>query len=342
MHKFEKDINKFIKSFTASVIAFLFVIVFVFNSQCTGEENAFKLFPPDSSKIKNTHATLNGHKFIINSAIGSPFIETYLQNRLGAGQTVDFRIPPVTIDTQNVVQLRGDLVYTTIGVDYQQEIKDWMAFNIGFTLFGRLGTQTGALISQGVNVTTEFELGWLFKLYQSRKFALSGSLDLINTNYTLVDLQSFVENAIDSGAIVQSNKLVNNVPIVKAGGTLTCAYAFNRVFGFTGNFNLHYGESADRQSEDIWYVEYGGAFDADLMPTKNIPIGFLLGFYHNNIPIANEEIVNQPNNLLAQINYTGKPDLNLGLEISYLSYRPSDFSNNIKFINMSMNFRYFF
>ncbi|HAY34615.1 MAG TPA: hypothetical protein DCY06_10825, partial [Bacteroidetes bacterium] len=251
-------------------------------------------------------------------------------------------IPTIKIDTLEVIQLRGDLIYTNLDIEYQQMIKDWMAFRVKLLIAGKLGTKPGALISEGVNAASGYELGWMFKLYQNDEFALSGSIDLFNKSYTIIDLNSFIQGVIDSGKITPSNRLVKSYSTVRAGGALKFAYAFNRTFGFIGNFNAQFGESIDVTDIDKWYFEYGGIFDADLLPVQNVPIGFSLGFYHNSLPLTSEQIQSEPNNILLGINYTGKQDLNLGLEINYQTYKPLDFEDNIKFVNMSLNMRYFF
>ncbi len=312
------------------------IIIVIFNQTSAGKF----YFPPNDSLYE--HETLNGHKFIVNSNIGTPFIQTFLQSRLGAGQTVNLKIPAIAIDSQEVVQLRGDLIYTNLDIEYQQMIKDWMAFKIKFLIAGKLGTKPGALISEGVNAAAGYELGWLFKLYQNKELALSGSLDLFNRSYTVIDLHRFIQGIIDSGKITPSNKLVRSITTVRAGGSLRFAYAFNRTFGFIGNVNAQFGESVDLSDIDKWYFEYGGIFDADLLPVQNVPIGFSLGFYHNSLPLTSEQIQSEPNNILLGINYTGKKDLNLGLEINYQTYKPLNFEDKIKFVNMSLNMRYFF
>jgi len=275
---------------------------------------------------------------MINSVIGSPFIETYLDTRLGGGQTVKFEIQPITIDSQKVLQLNGNLVYTLLDIKYQQKIKDWMAFNGRVSVQGRLGAELGALLTEGINIGTGFNFGWLFKLYQSKDFALSGSLDVFNNSYTAVNLRKFIQGVIDSGKIVPSNKLVYEIPLLKAGSALTCAYAFNKTFGLTANFTAQYGDAATTTSESKWYINYGAVFDADLLPKQNVPIGFMLGFFHNTLLIPTDEVVTQPNNLLFQINYTGKQDLNLGLEMNYQVYKPVDFDESISIVNVALNF----
>lgn len=298
------------------------------------------LFPPDDSL--NNSQSLNGHRFIINNQIGSPFIQTYIQMLIGASQTVNLNVPVITINSEKVAEIQGEIVYTIIDLEYQQAIRDWMAFRAKVVITVNSGTETGALISEGVNLSNGYELSWLFKLYRNKRFALSGSLELLNRSYTVVNLKTFIQGVLDSGRIVKSNNLVNTVPSTRAGGSLKFCYAFNPTFGFGGNINLLYGESIDRTAKSQAFFDYGGAFDANLLPKLKIPIGILAGFYHNAISATTEQVTSDLNSILFQINYTGKEDLNLGLEVNYRFYQPSDFDEKIKLMNLSLNLRYFF
>lgn len=299
--------------------------------------------PSDSVKGRvYEHTSLKGHKFIINSNIGSPFIETFIENRIGAGQTIDLDIPTIRLSGGEVVQLKGELLFTALNFEYQQKIKDWMAFNASILVSGRLGTKAGSLISEGVNVITGYQFGWLFKVYKNKETMLSATLDVTNNSVTLVDLNKFVQGIIDSGKITKDNQLVKEIPALRAGGGLRGSYAFNRTFGFTGFANLRNGESADRENSNRWFFNFGLAFDADLMPKQKVPIGFLLGFYSLDFAGAADALENDPKNFIFQINYTGKDDLNLGLEVNYQTYKPVNYDRNINFVNMVLGLKYFF
>jgi len=99
-------------------------------------------------------ATLGNHKFIQNSKLGPPFTNTFYKTLLGVGQTVSLQIPPVVFNGEPTFQLQGDLVFTSLDIEYQQQIRDWMAFYGEIELIGNTGTKTGALISQGLNLIT--------------------------------------------------------------------------------------------------------------------------------------------------------------------------------------------
>ena len=338
----------------------VFLVFVSLSSDSFSSESIFNGFWGDSLKIKEISnskisidgvsierptdkpLTLKGHKFLINSNLESPFIESYIQTNMGVAQTVDIEIPPIVIDSQEVVQLKGELFYTNLKLEFQQAIRDWMAFRVNFGIFGRAGTEGGTLLSQGVNLSIGYELGWLFNLYRSKDFLLSGSLNVYNNSITLIDIKDFAQEIIDSGRITASNKFIKTVPSLKAGTTISSAYTINKSFGVLGNVSINYGETVDRSAKNKWFVNYGGAVDYDLLPKNSVPIGFLVGFYHRGLPITTDELISEPNNILFQINYTGRKDLNLGLEGNYQFYKPEGFENSIKFLVMNLNLTYFF
>jgi hypothetical protein len=288
--------------------------------------------------------TLSGHKFIVNSLIGSPFVNTYFKSIIGAGQTVGLEYPEITIKGKRVVQLRGEIVYTNLSLEYQQGIRDWMAFYGKMKLIGKLGTEAGAFISEGVNFAVGYDMGWKFKLLQNKKMLLSSNLNISNNSYTSMDMQRFLQNIIDSGGFTKDNKLVQFIPLVRGGIGFNYSYVFNRTFGATAKFFVDYGESVKREEADVFNYAYGIAFDADLLPQQNVPLGFLLGFNHTSIPQFKETLSKDPNEVLFQINYTGRKYLNLGAEISYRWYKPEreNYESNLNFITFNLNSTIFF
>lgn len=286
--------------------------------------------------------SLDGHKFIINSTLGSPFTNTTFKNILGAGQTMNLEIPPIVIRGRPVVQLQGEIVFTNLIFEYQQEIRDWLAFYGEVRLIGRLGTETGTLISQGVNLVTGYNLGWKFKVLETKKLKLATSLSISKLSYTSLDLPTFIQGIIDSGKVTPGNKLVGYTPLLRGGAAINAAYAFNKTFGAMARLYVDYGESAKRGESDLFNYNYGLAIDADLYPNHNIPLGFLFGFYHASLPTFRETNTRDPNELLLQINYTGKKYLNIGAEVNYRWYLPEKFDNYINFLTFNLTTSIYF
>ncbi|MCI0473391.1 MAG: hypothetical protein L0Y76_07400, partial [Ignavibacteria bacterium] len=271
------------------------------------------------------YAELDGHIFLNNNALGLPFTNTYYKTILGAGQSIGLDIPDIYINNKKVLSLSGDLIYTNLNFTYQQQIRDWLAFNGRINITAQVGTESGALIAKGINLAYGFNMGWMVKVFESRKMLLSSSLFLSRNSFFVADIRGFAERLVDSGGFTRDNNIITSTPLTRGGMRMNYAFAFNKTFGALANLTLDYGESAYREEGDVWNYSYGFGLDADLLPKQKVPLGFLAGFMHVSVPSTREKTDSQPNVLLFQINYTGRKDLNLGMEITYNWYKPADF-----------------
>jgi len=172
--------------------------------------------------------------------------------------------------------------------------------------------------------------------------SLSTDLKISKDDYTVMDVANFIQTIIDSGGITKDNKLVKNVSLVRGGLGFNYAYAFNRTFGAAARLYVDYGESAKREENDVFNYAYGFGIDADLYPGYNIPLGFFAGFYHTSIPMVIENPSKKPNEVIFQINYTGKKYLNLGAEINYRWYEQEGYDSYINFITFNLISTFFF
>jgi len=284
---------------------------------------------------------LNGHKFITNPVVKDPFIITYVRSGLGIGQTLEFESPILIFDGKSLIALKGNLLFTTIDFEYQQTIRDWLAFSGRFQVAGRMGTEMQALLSNGVNFASGLELGWLVKLMETRKMALSGNIKVTSQAATMINLYDFVKGVIDSGKITTDNKIIQTTPLTRVFGGVRCAYAFNKVFGANAIFEIGYGSSVDRTKGQEWVTNFGVGFDADILPVTNVPFGFGIAYNNTNYQYS-DEVIGRPQSALLQINYTGRDDFDIGLIITYQWYQENRFNNTIKFVNMLLNMKYFF
>ena len=176
-----------IKLFT--ILYFAISLIFISNAQSSDDKNQDTT---ETSSVTASGNMLNGHRFISSSKIKSPFINTYLLTSLGAGKTnrLDF---PVIINGQELTTLTGDLAFTYLGFEYQHAVKDWIAFSLRINALGRLGTDAGAVLYQGVDLAIGYQLGWLLKLYKSKDMILSGTIKVSNNSFTLIDINGFIQ-----------------------------------------------------------------------------------------------------------------------------------------------------
>ena len=295
---------------------------------------------------KITKPNLNGHNFINLSSIKSPFINTSFNFTMGAGQTVGFNLPPVVIDSVTVINtVRGDVAFTSLNFEYQAKLRDWLSFWGSIQLNGRLGTKLRSVFAQGINVSTGYEFGWLFKLWKNKNNMLSGAVKLSNYNYSVIDLKGFVKKIIETGGISEDNKLFQSIPSLSVSGELRHSIAFNRSLGVTSIIEIGSGESISRDEDTKGIFIIGLAADYDFLPKTNFPLGFSLGYFLNSKPNLSEDRLGNPQSIISKISYTGSSDMNAGIEISYEWTKPQIFNTNgkrIKFLNLNGSFRYYF
>lgn len=294
--------------------------------------------PPAAQVQEDRIPRLGDHRFTPNPLAGLPFIDTYVRNSVGIGKAVDLYVPLLEIDGEPVVGLQGDLMNAILEFEFQQAIKDWVAFRAQIRVLGRLGTETQSLLSQGVTANMGFEFGWMFKLHQGDKTALSGTLNVWNNSITGVDLLGFVNGVVEG----TNAPLVRKVPVVRGGGGLRYAWAVSELVGldFLGETGM--GESADRSQEDEWFFKFAAAIDFDLRSKTDLPFGIALAYYIDTFPEGGTEIADTISNTALRLAYTGTTDFQISLDFSYGWYQPKGSSEPVKLTSTIINLLYYF
>ncbi len=281
---------------------------------------------------------LNGHQFTTNTLTGDPFVKTYIRNTLGIGQSIDLFVPITEIDGGQVLGLKGDLLKAILEFEYQQAVKDWVAFRVQARVTGRLGTGAQSLLASGVSANTGFEFGWLFKISEGEKTALSATLNLWNNSVTLVDFLGFVDGIIEG----ENNSLVKTVPTTRGGGGLRYAWAASDLVGFIFKGETGIGESVDRSNSDEWFFNFAAAADFDLKTKSDVPLGLALGYKIDTFPEQGEDLANAKHDLVFRISYTGTTDFLLSLDFNYGWFKVKEKSESAKFTSTLLNLRYYF
>jgi len=232
---------------------------------------------------------------------------------LGVGGISDIRYPLFEVGGQQFVYLQGDIFAALLAFEYQHAVKDWLAIYLKFGLIGRLGSDIGTLLQQGVNYATTFDIGWMIKIYRKKKFALSATFGLTNGNYSLISLQNFVNDIISSmpnSSLIKSNNSLYGTVGVKA------AYGFNDFIGVHIVTDIGYGETIQRQLENKIFTTLG--FNADLNFSNMIktPIALSLGYFFSNYPQSNNDLFFNHNEFLFQLNYIGRTNFILSLDLT--------------------------
>lgn len=280
----------------------------------------------------------NGHTFSPVGGIPDAFVRSYIRNSIGMSQTADVDIPLGVIEGDTLFASRGGLLFANLGIEYQQTIKDWIAFRAKFNVNGRLGTGTSALLASGVSATTGFELGWLLRLLETDSGYLSMSFDVKNNNFTTINIADFVEDVING----RDAELVRKTPSMRAGVGVRYTHAFSPLIGLISYFETGYGESVDRVSDDEWFTEFGATVDFDLAAANWLPIGLAVGYAQDSFPEGGADITSVVRAFVFRVGYTGRKDLALGLNFQYSTFPTDQLDTNIKSTGLDFDIRYYF
>ena len=290
----------------------------------------------DDGEWKAPHK--NGHTFSPVGGLPDAFVRSYVRNNLGMSQTYDIDIPLGIVGEDTLFASRGNLLFANLGLEYQQTIKDWIAFRAKFIVNGRMGSGTSALLATGISATTGFELGWLMRLLETDRGYMSLSFDVRNNSFTTINLAEFVED-IDDG---EDAELVKKTPSMRAGVGLRYTHAFSPLVGLISYFETGYGESVDRVSDDEWFTEFGATVDFDLAGVGWVPIGLAVGYQQDSFPEGGADITDVVRGVVFRIGYTGRKDLALGLNILYSTFPSDKLDERIKSTGMNLDLRYYF
>ena len=280
----------------------------------------------------------NGHTFSPVSGIPDAFVRSYIRNEIGVSQTADVDIPLGIVGGDTLFASRGALLFANLAIEYQQTIKDWIAFRAKFNVNGRLGTGTSALLSTGVSATTGFELGWLMRLLETDRGYMSLSFDVSNNSFTTINIADFVDDIIEG----DDAELVKKTPSMRAGAGLRYTHAFSPLVGLVSYFETGYGESVDRVSEDEWFTEFGASVDFDLAGVGWVPIGLAVGYKQDSFPEGGSDLTDVVRGFVFRIGYTGREDLALGLNLVYSTFPSDQLEEKIKSSGAIIDLRYYF
>ena len=286
---------------------------------------------------------LNNHKFVINGNVRSPFIKTYFSNSLGFGEALDLKVPIMEIDGEPLYALRGTLYFVALNFEYQYAINDWVAVWVNAGMFSRIGDGAQTLLAQGMSATTNFELGWMFKLLKTKRTLLSGTINMWNNNGMIINIYDFVKRIIDEGGLSPDNKLIVTRNFIQLGGGLRFAWAASELVGVNLLSEFAYGESVDRKNENELFYNLAGSMDIDLNNVTSIPIGFSLGAKFNSfIAGSDTSIRNRISAVFFKTAYTKEDDFLIGLDFIWSKMPLSQINQNLYGGTVLISIDYYF
>lgn len=286
----------------------------------------------------NNIPSLGGHRFIPNSKIASPFTNTHIGIRLGIASTDVFDNISLEIDGEEIIGLKGSLLFADLNFEYQQQIKNWIAVYFTFGVTARVGTELQSMLTQGINTVGSFKMGWVFKLIETEKLLFSGSLQINNYTTNFINVKKFLQDAINNQP---EPSISENIPILNGNGGLRFAYGINSLMGFQIYGELGYGDSFDR-GKSIANYSLGGTYDFDFFTISKVPLGLSLFANMTSFPEIVQITGKQANSVGVKLSFTSAKHYNFGFELSRISVPVFDIDENVNSSAMFITSNYYF
>jgi len=268
---------------------------------------------PENTKHDWKVPVLNEHTFPSLSNFRSSFITTHVKANLGYGITSPLKIGGFMLGDEEILSFEGQLIFLNMDVHYQQKFNPWLAMYINLRLAGRVGSDMSTILADGVNTITGGGIGWIFRIYQSKKFNLSGIANVNNVFGNFINVSQYFEDLINDVPDASVTKLV---PSLSASVGVQGAYAFSPVFGAQFHAGCAIGETFDRKGTKAFY-SFGLMGDVDFLPVHRVPIGFALGYTFTSSPYIIMAEGANTNLFAAKIAYTGSKEFELGIQYTF-------------------------
>ena len=285
----------------------------------------------------NTVPSLNSHRFVPQSLIRSPFMNSAFEMRMGVEGTVDLTLPLPDFLPDSIKGPQGNLLFVNIGFRYNQKIKDWISFYLQTSIAVRSGTELGTLLFEGVNTMIGGETGLQFKILDLHKHKLAGRVSVNNYSATIINMGQFIKDILDRNP---DASLTQDVPALAAGIGVSYAYGITNVTGLTATSEMHYGESITRGKETLRY-KLGAAVDFN-WADKGVPIGISLAYLLR----STADFVYVDNKVghsfASKFAYTASPNFVLGVEITSSFIPVFSVPEKVKAMGVMFNMSYFF
>jgi hypothetical protein len=308
----------------AAVVAFLLTVVGAMPANAQGDS------------VRHRPA-IGGHSFTESVDVPSPFVRSFIRNRLGAGKSSEITSPVYEVGGEPVGGFQGNLLFAIIDFEYQYAIKPWIALRAQATGAGRLGSDTPSLLTEGVTMTTGFEIGWLIRLHEKKRTALALDLGLSDRAFTGINITRFVEDIV---AEVPAS-LVRKTPTSRVSSGLRFAWAASPLLGVSATAHTGFGESVNRTEGDVWFWRFAAALDFDLRTKTSLPMGLALGHSYDSFPELGSDIAEGVHATFVRISYIGREDFLLSLDVSRDRIPVAGDQPDISGLSMTISLRYY-
>jgi len=282
---------------------------------------------------------LGGYRFVPSVRFGDPFITHHFQNSTGVSIASNVDVPLIEYGTppDTLLSLSGSVFFVGPTFAYQHVVHHRVAVRVSARVTSRVGTSGEALLSQGVSAFMDAGLGASVELWRNQSVLLSGLIDLSFGKVLLVDLVKFAEDVATVGPEEASILTTDNGATTSAG--LGAAWAPNGWSGVTVIGQVGYSKIDTRDDDLLWRVAGSGSIDFG--QNDKAPIGLLITIDADRLrprSVAGGTAVGVGFGVL----YTGREDLNLGVEGQWSHYPQLTHDVTINPVSFDLVLRYYF
>jgi len=288
-------------------------------------------------EIEAARPALAGHGFTETVKAPSPFVRSFIRNQIGMGKISGLSTLLPDFDGSEIVGLPGSVYNALIEFEYQYAIKPWIAARVDLSLAGRLGSDTYALLSEGITMSAGYGFGWLIRLHERDKTVLSLDLGIVSRDVTGVNITQFVEDIIND----RPASLVQKTPSMRSAGGLRFGWAVSRLVGLVGGAWLGYGESLDRSEGDVFFQKYSVAADFDFDRNASLPLGLALGYQYDTYPKVESNDNNGAHGTFLRVSYVGRQDFLFSLDMTWELLPVDGDNSDLKSATITISMRYY-
>lgn len=285
---------------------------------------------------------LGGHHFQPLTGITDPFVTTHLQTVTGAGVATGLEAPFLSAAGDTLGTLDGDLAFFALQVEYQLNLFDRASLLISLSGTGRAGIDDQALLADGLTTVYGLTVAGKGVLWRNEDSQLTALASISRKNLFGIDPFGFAQRIIEEGGLTEDNDLVREGDIDRGSLGLSGAHAFRPWLGLTafvvGGSAQPIRDSDDREA----FVQTGVAAGLDFGPTHGIPLGLSLGYDFDSFPEGGADVARGIHTGTLGINYTGRDDFHVGLEVAIATLKQADIENTLAATTGALKLRYFF
>jgi hypothetical protein len=298
----------------------------------------------DSGAATTVARQVGPHRFPVGLGVPDPFLSTFVFAATGIASTqgleielLDFQDPPQPLGTKAV-----SLQYLTQTFQFQQHVGDRAAVRLGIAASGRLGTETTALLTEGISVIMGWGLGGTLQLAERPGFLLSGSLDVGSNGLTAISLRSFVEDVLANGFSDTTKSLAEDYSNLQVSTGLRAAWGRSTMTGYLLYGDVGFQEPYDDDKDTEAFVKLGGMVSLDMRERWEPDIGFAFGANYRSDSSRNEDLSSGGWDARLGIFYTGRAEFTVGLQTIYTRLEQSTADGDFNAIGATIVLRYDF